>query len=67
MATKPRIRMNYGRTINMGNYESLRLDLSMEMDINEINDNREAFSFLQEELHHEMEKVIKKEMEFLGR
>ena len=30
-----KLRVNYGRTINTGNYESLRLDISMEIEIDE--------------------------------
>ena len=31
-----KIRVNYGKTVNLGNYESKRIDLSLEKDINEI-------------------------------
>ena len=31
-----KLRINYGRTINTGNYESLRLDISLEVEIDEI-------------------------------
>ena len=33
MSKQVRIRVNYGKTINLGNYESERIDMSIEMDV----------------------------------
>lgn len=30
---KDRVRAGYGRTINIGNYENIRIDLSIEVDV----------------------------------
>ncbi len=37
-----KLRINYGRTINLGNYESERIDVSLETDVEEENWMNEA-------------------------
>jgi len=51
-------KVNYGRTINMGNYESVRIDLTA--DIEEGENWREALETLKEKMLKE-EKITKKQ------
>ena len=50
MNMKRRIRVSYGRTINTGNYESKRLDLSIETDIDDSDLLDESYKDLLEQL-----------------
>lgn len=56
-----KLRINYGRTINLGNYESERIDVSLETDVEEENWMNEAdilFSLLKAKVA-EYDKLVK--------
>jgi hypothetical protein len=63
----PRVKLNYGRTVNLGNYESLRLDLSVETDVKDLSMVETAYSELQQTLQEQMADAIKRELKWLGR
>lgn len=59
-----RIKVHYGRTVNLGNYESMRMEIGTETDVDNEEDQekliREEFNFLRK-----LAKDLIKEVEFL--
>ncbi len=53
MEKQVRIRVNYGKTINTGNYESERIDMSLEKDVDERNWVKE-----QSDLFHTLKAMV---------
>lgn len=39
-----KIRVNYGKTVNLGNYQSERIDLSIEKDVEEVHSHAEMIN-----------------------
>ena len=62
MKTKS-VRVNYGRTINMGNYESLRLDYAMEVELGpKDTDPHKIYSSVRTGLRLAIDKAIQDEL-----
>lgn len=63
---KPKeITVNYGVTKNMGNYESLRLDYSIKLELGEEEPVGESLFKVQKELRHKVQAGIAEEIDFL--
>jgi hypothetical protein len=60
-----KVSVSYGRTINMGNYESLRLEYSAEAEIDDDLTIGDAFTALRHSLRFEVNEGVGKEMYFL--
>lgn len=59
------IKVSYGRTVNLGNYESLRLDLSLEIERSLGDDTRDLIEEAKMYLRNEMAIQIEKEVRYL--
>ena len=57
-----KVKVNYGRTVNMGNFESLRLDFGVEVEPEDKEEIHELFKALRKALRDKMNKAIKDEI-----
>ncbi len=57
-----KIRVNYGKTVNLGNYESERIDMSIEKDVDD-RDHRVALISTFQELKRLVEEMDPKRMD----
>jgi len=56
-----RIKVVLGRTVNLGNYESLRIDLGMERDLNKGEDEHIAMLALEERMADYIDEMVEGE------
>ena len=59
------VRVSYGRTVNMGNYESLRLEYQAEANLSPGENAEDVIQHLRKNLRADIETGIGKEMAFL--
>ena len=52
------IKFNYGRTVNLGNYESLRIDIELSSTVNETDNVESIFETLRQQAKLMVKKTI---------
>ena len=54
--------LSLGRTVNLGNFESLRADLSIKIDLNSDEDYEEIVREVEATLSHNLESILRRQI-----